>query len=236
MLVDPPIAISRAMRGMLKVRHALPPLYAVPTTSGTGSEVTVAAVVTDEQHRKVAVTDFALVPRVAVLDPTLTYGMPAGVTAASGMEELRRCSGSQFDPIAVNAFILCMKRRVVEQLFHARLRVVKVAAHTDHMRVPAFGGGHLELLHVAHAIRRVKHGATGARHIAEALQRGLARIPAGGDQNADLPLFLVLLGSQLHQIGQELEGNVLKSERRAVKQLQHMASPCEAPCTTAKSA
>ena len=78
----------RAMRGMLRVRRALPPLYAVPTTSGTGSEVTVAAVVTDEQHRKYAVTDFVLVPRVAVLDPTLTYGMPAGVTAASGMDAL----------------------------------------------------------------------------------------------------------------------------------------------------
>ena len=70
---------------MLRVRRALPPLYAVPTTSGTGSEVTVAAVVTDEQYRKYAVTDFVLVPRVAVLDPTLTYGMPTGVTAASGM-------------------------------------------------------------------------------------------------------------------------------------------------------
>ena len=50
--------------------------------------MTVAAVVTDEHHRKYAVTDFVLIPRVAVLDPTLTYGMPAGTTAASGMDAL----------------------------------------------------------------------------------------------------------------------------------------------------
>lgn len=76
------------MKGMLRVRHALPPLYAVPTTSGTGSEVTIAAVVTDDHHRKYAVGDFCLIPRVAVLDPMLTLGMPKGVTAASGMDAL----------------------------------------------------------------------------------------------------------------------------------------------------
>ena len=76
------------MRGMLRVRHALPPLYAVPTTSGTGSEVTLAAVVTDENHRKYAVGDFCLIPRVAVLDPLLTLGMPKSVTASSGMDAL----------------------------------------------------------------------------------------------------------------------------------------------------
>ncbi|HNW85367.1 MAG TPA: iron-containing alcohol dehydrogenase [Candidatus Limiplasma sp.] len=76
------------MRGMLRVRRALPPLYAVPTTSGTGSEVTLAAVVTDENHRKYAVGDFCLIPRVAVLDPLLTLGMPKSVTASSGMDAL----------------------------------------------------------------------------------------------------------------------------------------------------
>ena len=76
------------MRGMLRVQRPLPPLYAVPSTSGTGSEVTIAAVVTDENHRKYAVGDFCLIPRVAVLDPTLTLGMPKSVTAASGMDAL----------------------------------------------------------------------------------------------------------------------------------------------------
>ncbi len=76
------------LKGMLKVRRALPPLYAVPTTAGTGSEATIAAVITDDEHHKFAVGDLRLIPLVAVLDPTLTYGMPAHVTAASGMDAL----------------------------------------------------------------------------------------------------------------------------------------------------
>jgi alcohol dehydrogenase class IV len=77
-----------SLRGTLRVRRAIPPLYAAPTTAGTGSEVTVAAVVRDEHHRKFAVIDFALIPRVAVLDPALTYGMPRNVTIASGLDAL----------------------------------------------------------------------------------------------------------------------------------------------------
>ena len=76
------------LRGMLRVRKPIPPLYAVPTTAGTGSEVTLAAVVTGEGDRKYAVGDFALIPRAAVLDATLTLGLPGGVTAASGMDAL----------------------------------------------------------------------------------------------------------------------------------------------------
>ncbi len=76
------------MKGTLKVRRALPPLYAAPTTAGTGSEATLAAMVSDEAHRKFMVADPVLVPLVAVLDPALTYGMPASVTAASGMDAL----------------------------------------------------------------------------------------------------------------------------------------------------
>jgi alcohol dehydrogenase len=76
------------MKGMLQVRRTPPPLYAVPTTAGTGSEATLAAMVSDEAHRKFMVGDPVLVPLTAVLDPTLTRGMPASVTAASGMDAL----------------------------------------------------------------------------------------------------------------------------------------------------
>ncbi len=86
--VAKPNRTVQQLKGMLKIRRSLPPLYAVPTTAGTGSEVTIAAVVTDEHHRKFAVGDLSLIPRVAVLDPKLTVGMPPRVTAASGMDAL----------------------------------------------------------------------------------------------------------------------------------------------------
>lgn len=79
----------RAMRGQLKVHKKLPPLFAVPTTAGTGSETTVAAVVTDpETHEKNAVNDTCLRPKYAVLDPELTVGLPPHITSTTGMDAL----------------------------------------------------------------------------------------------------------------------------------------------------
>ena len=79
----------RDMRGVLKIRHKLPPFFAVPTTAGTGSEVTLAAVVTDEStHEKNAINDPKLRPKYAVLDPELTVGLPPHITSTTGMDAL----------------------------------------------------------------------------------------------------------------------------------------------------
>ena len=79
----------RKMRGYLKVLKKLPPFFAVPTTAGTGSETTVAAVVTDpETHEKNAINDICLRPRYAVLDPALTVGLPPHITSTTGMDAL----------------------------------------------------------------------------------------------------------------------------------------------------
>ena len=75
--------------GVMKVGKAMLPLFAIPTTAGTGSEVTVAAVVTDPvKHAKSAVIDPKLVPMATALDPTLMTGMPKPITAATGMDAL----------------------------------------------------------------------------------------------------------------------------------------------------
>ncbi len=73
--------------GLLKVRRRVPPLIAVPTTAGTGSETTIAAVVTDGHH-KYAISDLCLIPRYAILDPTLSAGLPPHITAETGMDAL----------------------------------------------------------------------------------------------------------------------------------------------------
>lgn len=77
----------RSMRGYLKINKKLPPFFAVPTTAGTGSETTLAAVVTDpETHEKNAVADICLRPKYAVLDPNLTVGLPPHITSTTGMD------------------------------------------------------------------------------------------------------------------------------------------------------
>ncbi len=85
------------MKGILKVHKRLPLLIAIPTTAGTGSETTLAAVITDAETRhKYAINDFPLIPRYAVLDPKITLSLPPFITAATGMDALTH---------AVEAFI-----------------------------------------------------------------------------------------------------------------------------------
>ncbi|WP_342527761.1 iron-containing alcohol dehydrogenase [Chryseomicrobium sp. FSL W7-1435] len=77
------------MKGQLKVRKQTPFLMAIPTTAGTGSEGTVAAVISNpESKEKYAVNDTVLIPDVAVLDPLLTVGLPPALTATTGMDAL----------------------------------------------------------------------------------------------------------------------------------------------------
>ncbi len=77
------------MRGTLKVMKKLPPFFAVPTTAGTGSEVTVAAVVSNPKtHEKYAINDPVLRPKYAVLDPELTVGLPPHITSTTGLDAL----------------------------------------------------------------------------------------------------------------------------------------------------
>ena len=87
-IVRPNKPLAR-MEGLLQVLRRLPLLIAVPTTAGTGSETTLAAVITDEKiHHKYPINDFALIPHYAVLDPDVTLGLPPHLTATTGMDAL----------------------------------------------------------------------------------------------------------------------------------------------------
>ena len=77
------------LQGLLKVHRRIPPLFAIPTTAGAGSETTVAAVIIDSAtHHKASINDPALIPQYAVLDPVLTVGLSPRTTAATGMDAL----------------------------------------------------------------------------------------------------------------------------------------------------
>lgn len=85
------------MKGNLRILRRLPPLAAIPTTAGTGSEVTLAAVITDQKTRhKYTMNSFPLIPSFAVLDPEVTFSLPPHLTATTGMDALTH---------AVEAFI-----------------------------------------------------------------------------------------------------------------------------------
>ncbi len=77
------------MKGVMKVMKKIPLLIAIPTTAGTGSETTLASVITDSQTRhKYAINDFPLIPKYAMLDAKLTLGLPKHITSTTGMDAL----------------------------------------------------------------------------------------------------------------------------------------------------
>ena len=88
-LASNPSKTVEKCKGLLKIRKALPFLIAVPTTAGTGSETTLAAVIVNEEtHHKYAINDPKLIPKYAVLDPTLLVGLPQKITSTTGMDAL----------------------------------------------------------------------------------------------------------------------------------------------------
>ena len=96
------------MRGVLKINKKIPTLFAIPTTAGTGSETTLAAVITnDETHEKYPINDFNLIPNYAVLDPTLTEKLPKHITSTTGMDALTH---------AVEAFIGSANTKETKQM------------------------------------------------------------------------------------------------------------------------
>ena len=77
--------------GSPRITDKVAPLIAVPTTSGTGSEVARGAIIIVDDHRKLGFHSWHLVPKTAICDPELTLGLPAGLTAATGMDAIAHC-------------------------------------------------------------------------------------------------------------------------------------------------
>lgn len=77
--------------GSPRITEAVAPIIAVPTTSGTGSEVARGAILIVDDHRKLGFHSWHLVPKAAICDPELTYGLPPMLTAATGMDAIAHC-------------------------------------------------------------------------------------------------------------------------------------------------
>lgn len=87
--VTNPYMSVRKMKGLFKVFLPIPPLFCIPTTAGTGSETTIAAVITDAAtHEKFGIGDIKLIPKIAVLDPELMINLPPHITSTTGMDAL----------------------------------------------------------------------------------------------------------------------------------------------------
>lgn len=116
--------------GLGKVRHDALPLYAVPTTSGTGSEATMGAVISDsETHEKGIISGGSMLPMATALDPELLTGLPPHITAATGMDALTH---------AIEAYICTWDRGTRTAHSRAAVRLI-----FTHLRTAYEDGGNL---------------------------------------------------------------------------------------------
>lgn len=178
------------MAGIIKVRRKLPYLVAVPTTAGTGSETTLAAVIVDAKTRhKYVINDFALIPRVAVLDPQLIHSLPRHLMAATGMDALTH---------AVEAYIGRSTTRHTRKdaLEATELVFANIRAAADHENTQAEAA----MLRAAHlAGRAFTRSYVGYVHAASHALSGMYDLPHGQTNATLLPIVLEMYGSAAHK-------------------------------------
>ena len=177
------------MKGTLKIRAKLPFTVAVPTTAGTGSEVTAAAVVTDSSRDfKFPVADLCLVPDAAILDPSLTVGLPKDITAHTGLDAFTH---------AIEAYTNCFNTEKARRYALDAMKLINenlYAAYVDGSNLPA--REHL-LLGSYYAGCAFTSAYVGYVHaIAHALG-GMYHIPHGETCAIALPVVMVAYGSRV---------------------------------------
>lgn len=187
------------MTGLFKVRNGILPLFAIPTTAGTGSEATIAAVVSDTQaKRKLAVLDPKLMPTAAALDAELMLGLPPAITAATGIDALTHAIESYLSRNSTahtNACALKCARTVFTYLPIAYSQGDNVEARQHMAKASMLGGmaftqagvGYIHAIaHNLGALYHVPHGLANAMVMPHVLRFTLAGGGRGQRRMAEL--------------------------------------------------
>ena len=129
--------------GTALITEAKPPVVAVPTTAGTGSEVGRAALITLHDGRKLGIISPHMIPRAAICDPELTLGLPSRLTAATGLDAVAHCIETflspRFNPPA-DAIALDGLSRATRWIVEATRSGSSIEARTEMMMAALQGG------------------------------------------------------------------------------------------------
>jgi len=179
------------MKGLFKVCGKTPYLAAIPTTSGTGSEATVAAVISDrEKHLKFAVNSFKLVPDAAVLDYSLTLSLPPDITASTGMDALTHALEAftnLYHTKETRALALDAAKLIFENIYKAYKNGSDTEARRN-MALAAFYAG-----------RAFTHDYVGYIHAVAHSLGGLYGVPHGLANAVVLPVVMEAYGNKIHK-------------------------------------
>lgn len=182
----------RQLQGLFRVLKRIPMIFTVPTTAGTGSETTIAAVVTDSKtHHKASINDISLMPKFAVLDPELTVGLPPKVTSTTGMDAL--CHAVEaYTNHTYNTKLekdLCCKavKLIYDNLYVAYTDGTNLEARQNMQRAAFYAG------------RAFTRGSVGYVHAIGHTLGGLYGTPHGLAMSILLPLVMRQYGSAAHK-------------------------------------
>lgn len=179
------------MKGLLKIRKKLPLLIAIPTTAGTGSETTLAAVITDDKtHHKYPINDFSLIPSYAILDYRNTIGLPPHITSTTGMDALTH---------AIEAYIGGSTTKKTRKYAEDAVRMIVknlIPAYTDgknasareNMLIASFYAGAAFTVSYVGYVHAVAHSLGGAYGVPHGLANAVI-----------LPHFLDFYGKKIHK-------------------------------------
>ncbi len=135
----------RQLQGLFRVLLPIPVIFAVPTTAGTGSETTIAAVITESAtHHKASMNDLCLMPKYAVLDPELTVDLPPHVTATTGMDALCHAVEAYTNHTYNSALEKKMCRKAVKLIYDNLPVIYRDGSNLkarEHMQKAAFYAG-----------------------------------------------------------------------------------------------
>lgn len=212
------------MSGTLKVRAKLPFTVAVPTTAGTGSEVTAAAVVTDEKRGvKFPVADLCLVPDAAILDPSLTLDLPKEITANTGMDAFTHAIEAYTNCFAsrkARCYALDAMKLINENLYAAYLDGYNLPAREHLLMASYYAGAAFTTAYVGY-VHAIAHALGGMYHIphgeACAIALPVVMIAYGGRVTPKLARIadhLYISGANDTEKAQNLLQRIVLMERR----------------------
>ena len=183
---------TRQLHGILRVHKRVPLLFAVPTTSGTGSETTLASVITDSKtRRKASINDPVLIPKYAVLDPELTLTMPPELTATTGMDALCHAVEAYTNHFYNTKVENIMSVRAVQLIYDNLYR-----AYEDGSDIEARENMQIAALYAGRAFTR---GCVGYVHAIGHTLGGLYGVPHGKAMAILLPHVMRAFGPAVHK-------------------------------------
>jgi 4-hydroxybutyrate dehydrogenase len=239
--------------GRRMITGEIPPFIAIPTTSGTGSETSRGAIITDSTNRKRSVSSPRLLPRIVVLDPSLTVGMPPKLTAYTGLDALSHSleafAVDVYAPIC-DAFAREGMRLVAKSLLKAYMEGGDREARSDMMMASTMGSlAFMKGLGVVHSLahqlssqRGIPHGAACGIMMPHAVRYNLsesktwqrysevAEILGGGEDAEEVPVLLEKLLTSLSvesRLGKwgVTEGDIQVMSRNAMLDHCHPRNP-----------